>query len=148
MTLTYTEAQNLIAQSLEQQEKIKDKFKEVGPEIFNQKTLESEQLAVDYSYCFTKNLVAIRKLEYAQIRLILEKMNQNEEELKKGIENLENVIEERVALVERILDSLDQPDPSIDEQRAQEAEDRIKAYDADKLGGIPADNVFQKYQKP
>jgi len=54
----------------------------------------------------------------------------------------------RVALVERILDSLDQPDPSVDEQRAQEAEDRIKAYDAGKLEGIPADNVFQKYQKP
>ncbi len=51
----------------------------------------------------------------------------------------------RAALVERLLDSLDRPDPSIDEQWAKEAEDRIEAYDAGKLEGIPAEDIFKKY---
>ncbi|MGK7927564.1 MAG: addiction module protein [Spirulina sp.] len=53
----------------------------------------------------------------------------------------------RAALVERILDSLDRADPSIDEQWAKEAEDRIKAYDAGELEGISAEDVFEKYKK-
>ena len=53
----------------------------------------------------------------------------------------------RAILVERLLDSLDKPDPSIDEQWAKEAEDRIKAYDAGELEGIPAEDVLSKYKK-
>lgn len=54
----------------------------------------------------------------------------------------------RADLAERLLDSLDRCDPSIDEQWAREAEDRIKAYDAGELEGIPAEHVFKKYRKP
>jgi len=54
----------------------------------------------------------------------------------------------RATLVEKILDSLDQPDPLIDEAWAKEAEDRINAYDAGELKGIPAEDVFKKYQSP
>ena len=53
----------------------------------------------------------------------------------------------RAAIVEKLLESLDQPDPSIDEQWAKEAEDRIKAYDLGELQGIPAEEVFKKYKK-
>jgi putative addiction module component (TIGR02574 family) len=53
----------------------------------------------------------------------------------------------RAVLIEKLLESLDQPDPSIDEQWAQEAEDRIKAYDAGKLKGIPAEDVLAKYKR-
>lgn len=87
MAFTYTEAENLIAQFLKQQRELKNQLKEVDPT-----TLDPEQLA-DYSYCLTKNFVVIKKLETLQIQMIIDKMNENEEELKKGIENLENVIE-------------------------------------------------------
>ena len=40
---------------------------------------------------------------------------------------------ERVALVEKLLASLDQPDPAIDKLWAEEAEDRIKAYEAGEM---------------
>ncbi len=54
----------------------------------------------------------------------------------------------RATLVEKLLESLDQSDPSIDEQWAKEAEDRIKAYDLGELQGISAEDVFKKYKKP
>jgi hypothetical protein len=44
----------------------------------------------------------------------------------------------RAILVERLLASLDQPDPS---------EEQIDAYDAGELDSIPAEAVFKKYKK-
>jgi putative addiction module component (TIGR02574 family) len=55
---------------------------------------------------------------------------------------------ERGMLIEKLLASLDQPDASIDELWAREAEDRIDAFEAGKLEAIPAEDVFSKYQKP
>ncbi len=53
----------------------------------------------------------------------------------------------RVALVEKLLASLDQPDPGVDALWAKEVEDRIDAYEAGKLEAIPAEAVFKKYKK-
>jgi putative addiction module component (TIGR02574 family) len=50
----------------------------------------------------------------------------------------------RAQLAERLLASLDAPlQPGIDELWAQEAEDRIEAYEAGKLRGIPGEKVFR-----
>lgn len=54
---------------------------------------------------------------------------------------------ERAALVEKLLASLDQPDSAIDALWANEAEDRIKAYENGKMKGIPAEDVLKKYKK-
>jgi putative addiction module component (TIGR02574 family) len=54
---------------------------------------------------------------------------------------------DRAKLVEKILASLDQPDPAIDALWAQEAEDRIDAYDAGELEAIPAEEVLKKYKQ-
>jgi len=49
---------------------------------------------------------------------------------------------ERAALVEGIIESLDRPDPSLDALWLKEAEDRLAAYDAGALEAIDADQVF------
>ena len=54
---------------------------------------------------------------------------------------------DRATLVEKLLASLDQPDPAIDTLWAKEAEDRINAYEAGELDAIPAEEVFKKYKK-
>lgn len=54
----------------------------------------------------------------------------------------------RAVLIEKLLDSLNQSDSSIDEQWAKEAEDRIKAYDAGELQGIPVEDVLAEYKRP
>jgi len=54
---------------------------------------------------------------------------------------------DRAALAEKILTSLDQPDPAIDELWAKEAENRIDAYEAGKIESTPAEQVFNKYEK-
>jgi putative addiction module component (TIGR02574 family) len=54
---------------------------------------------------------------------------------------------DRAALVEKLLASLDQPDPAIDELWVKEAEDRIKAYEAGELEAVSAEDVFKKYEK-
>ena len=53
----------------------------------------------------------------------------------------------RAALAEKLLASLDQPDPAIDKLWANEAEDRIKAYEAGEMKGISATEIVKKYQK-
>lgn len=53
----------------------------------------------------------------------------------------------RAALVEKLLASLDQPDPAIDALWAEETEDRIRAYEAGEMKGIPAEDVLKKYKK-
>ncbi|MFA7242004.1 MAG: addiction module protein [Sulfuricellaceae bacterium] len=50
--------------------------------------------------------------------------------------------EERLAIVDALLRSLDQPDPEIDRFWADEAERRLMAYRAGKVKGIPAEEVL------
>lgn len=51
--------------------------------------------------------------------------------------------EERFIVVEGLLESLDVPDPKIDEVWAEEAEKRLKAYREGKLAGVPMEKVFE-----
>ena len=54
--------------------------------------------------------------------------------------------DERVALVERILDSLDEPDPSLDALWAKEADDRLAAYRRGEIRAVALSDVIAKYQ--
>lgn len=54
--------------------------------------------------------------------------------------------EERMALVERILDSLDEPDASLDALWAKEADDRLAAYSRGEIRAVALSNVIAKYQ--
>lgn len=56
--------------------------------------------------------------------------------------------DERVALVERILDSLDVPDPSLDSLWAREAADRLAAYRSGELQSVGLADVIAKYKVP
>ena len=52
--------------------------------------------------------------------------------------------EERARLVEELLLSLHRPDPALDALWAQEAEDRLRAYEAGEMDPIPAEQVFRE----
>ena len=52
--------------------------------------------------------------------------------------------EERFMIVEGLLNSLDEPNKSIDEIWAIEAEKRLKAYREGKLEGVPFEDVFDE----
>lgn len=52
--------------------------------------------------------------------------------------------EQRFELAEKILQSLDQPDPAIDAVWIDEAERRLIAHRSGKVQGIPAEEVFGK----
>ena len=54
--------------------------------------------------------------------------------------------EKRVALVECILDSLDEPDASIDALWAKEADDRLAAYRRGEIRAVALSDVIAKYQ--
>ena len=54
--------------------------------------------------------------------------------------------EERMALVDQILDTLDERDSLLDVQWAQEAESRLAAYSRGKVQAIPLNEVIAKYQ--
>jgi putative addiction module component (TIGR02574 family) len=54
--------------------------------------------------------------------------------------------EERMALVDQILDTLDERDESLDAQWAQEAESRLAAYRRGEVQAIPLNEVIAKYQ--
>ena len=54
--------------------------------------------------------------------------------------------EERMALVERILDSLDEPDASLDGLWAKEADDRLAAYRRGEIRAVALSDVIAKYQ--
>ena len=54
--------------------------------------------------------------------------------------------EERMEVVERILDSLDEPDPALDALWAKEAEDRLAAYRRGELKAAALSEVIAKYQ--
>ena len=55
--------------------------------------------------------------------------------------------QDKIILLEGILDSLDEPDKSIDEIWALEAEKRLKAYRTGKLKGINFEKVFGEMPK-
>lgn len=50
--------------------------------------------------------------------------------------------DERAEVAERLLSSLEPPLSSIDQLWAQEAEDRIDAYERGEIEAIPAEDVF------
>lgn len=50
----------------------------------------------------------------------------------------------RSELVEEILHNLDQPDPAVDAVWLEEAQRRLVVYRADKVRGIPAEDVVGK----
>jgi putative addiction module component (TIGR02574 family) len=50
--------------------------------------------------------------------------------------------DERFALVEGLIKSLDEPDKNLDEIWAEEAEKRLKAYREGKLEGVPMEEIF------
>ncbi|MCW2312200.1 addiction module protein [Rhodoferax antarcticus] len=54
--------------------------------------------------------------------------------------------DERMALVERILDSLDEPDASLDALWAKEADDRLAAYRRGEIRALALSDVIAKYQ--
>jgi putative addiction module component (TIGR02574 family) len=51
--------------------------------------------------------------------------------------------EEKFAVVEGLLKSLDEPDKRLDDIWAEEAEKRLKAYREGKLEGIPMEDIFK-----
>ena len=53
--------------------------------------------------------------------------------------------DERMALVERILDSLDEPDASLDALWAKEADDRLAAYRRGEIRAVTYSDVVAKY---
>ena len=54
--------------------------------------------------------------------------------------------EERMEVVERILDSLVPPDALLDAQWAKEAEDRLAAYRRGEIRAVALSDVIGKYQ--
>ncbi len=54
--------------------------------------------------------------------------------------------EDRMALVDQILDTLDERDSSLDVKWAQEAESRLAAYRRGEVQSIPLNEVIAKYQ--
>ena len=53
---------------------------------------------------------------------------------------------ERAELIDKLLVSLDKSDHEIEKQWAQEAEDRIDAYDQGKIKSISLEEVLKKYK--
>ncbi len=53
---------------------------------------------------------------------------------------------EKFMVVEGLIKSLDEPDSSIDQIWAEEAEKRLKAYRSGKLEGIPMEEIFKDEQ--
>jgi putative addiction module component (TIGR02574 family) len=54
--------------------------------------------------------------------------------------------EERMEVVERILDSLDQPDATLDALWAKEADYRLAAYRRGEIKAVALSDVIAKYQ--
>jgi putative addiction module component (TIGR02574 family) len=55
---------------------------------------------------------------------------------------------DRAALVETLISSLDKPDPALDALWLKEAEDRLAAYHSGELGAVDAEQVFAELGKP
>ena len=54
---------------------------------------------------------------------------------------------ERAALIEGLIISLDKPDPSLDALWVKEAEDRLAAYRSGELPAVDAEQVFTELGK-
>ena len=54
--------------------------------------------------------------------------------------------QERIALVEDVLDSLDRPDPDIDLLWTAEARDRLAAYRRGELAATDLSDIISKYR--
>ncbi len=54
---------------------------------------------------------------------------------------------DKLQLIEKILNSLNQPNTSIEEIWANEAESRVKAYDSGRISIVNEDDVFKKYKR-
>ncbi|MEE4357580.1 MAG: addiction module protein [Desulfococcaceae bacterium] len=63
-----------------------------------------------------------------------------------GIKLLEQALKlrthEKFAIIEGLLQSLDEPDKNMDEIWAIEAEKRLRAYRSGKLKGVPMEEIF------
>ena len=59
-------------------------------------------------------------------------------------EALKLPVNDRAALVENLILSLDKPDPSLDAAWLKEAEDRLAAYRSGDLAAIDAEQVFDE----
>lgn len=57
-------------------------------------------------------------------------------------EALKLAVEDRSAIVSGLLESIDEPDKTIDEIWLEEAEKRLKAYREGRLNGIPMEEMF------
>jgi putative addiction module component (TIGR02574 family) len=55
--------------------------------------------------------------------------------------------EDRVALVEDVLDSLDRADPAIDRLWAKEARDRLTAYRNGEIAATDLSDIIAKYSR-
>lgn len=55
---------------------------------------------------------------------------------------------ERAALVETLIHSLDKPDPSLDAEWLKEVEDRFSAYQSGEIAGVDAEDVFRELGEP
>jgi len=53
---------------------------------------------------------------------------------------------ERVALVERLLESLDAPNNELNAVWSKESDQRVQAYESKKIGSKSASEVLQKYR--
>ena len=53
--------------------------------------------------------------------------------------------DERMELVDDILASVDEPDPTVDRLWAKEAEDRLAAYRRGEIKAVPLQEVLAKY---
>jgi len=51
---------------------------------------------------------------------------------------------ERLKLVESLIQSLDEPDKTVDDIWAEEAEKRLEAYRKGEVKGIPMDEIFKE----
>ena len=54
--------------------------------------------------------------------------------------------DERMELVDDILASVDEPDPTVDRLWAKEAEDRLAAYRRGEIKAVPLQEVLAKYR--
>ena len=54
--------------------------------------------------------------------------------------------DERMELVDDILASVDEPDPTVDRLWAMEAEDRLAAYRRGEIKAVPLQEVLAKYR--
>jgi putative addiction module component (TIGR02574 family) len=62
-------------------------------------------------------------------------------------EALELPILERAEIAEKLLQSLDEPDETIDQLWRNEVEDRIRAYNQGKIETVTVNEVMDKYSK-